>query len=40
VWEKDPSVPAFMDLLNRALDKPTEAVTHDIQGGISITWQQ
>jgi hypothetical protein len=40
VWEKDPSVPAFMDLLNRALDKPIEAVTHDIQGGISITWQQ
>ena len=24
VWEKDPSVPAFTDLLNRALDKPKE----------------
>ena len=24
VWEKDPSVQAFTDLLNRALDKPSE----------------
>ena len=24
VWEKDPSTQAFTDLLNRALDKPTE----------------
>ena len=24
VWEKDPSVQAFTDLLNRALDKPRE----------------
>lgn len=24
VWEKDPSVQAFSDLLNRALDKPKE----------------
>ena len=24
VWEKDPSVQAFSDLLNRALDKPAE----------------
>jgi hypothetical protein len=24
VWEKDPSVPAFTDLFNRALDKPKE----------------
>jgi len=24
VWEKDPSVPAFTDLMNRALDKPKE----------------
>lgn len=24
VWEKDPSVPAFTDLLNRAIDKPKE----------------
>lgn len=24
IWEKDPSTPAFTDLLNRALDKPKE----------------
>lgn len=24
IWEKDPSVPAFTDLMNRALDKPAE----------------
>lgn len=26
VWEKDPSVQAFSDLLNRCLDKPAEQV--------------
>jgi hypothetical protein len=26
IWEKDPSVQAFTDLLNRALDKPVEQV--------------
>lgn len=26
VWEKDPSVQAFTDLLNRCLDKPAEQV--------------
>lgn len=26
VWEKDPSVQAFTDLLNRALDKPAEQI--------------
>lgn len=26
VWEKDPSVQAFTDLLNRAIDKPREQV--------------
>ena len=26
VWEKDPNVGAFTDLLNRAMDKPTEHV--------------
>jgi CMP-2-keto-3-deoxyoctulosonic acid synthetase len=26
VWEKDPSVQAYTDLLNRALDKPAEQV--------------
>jgi hypothetical protein len=24
VWQKDPSVQAFTDLLNRAVDKPAE----------------
>ena len=24
VWEKDPNVPAFTDLMSRALDKPKE----------------
>jgi hypothetical protein len=24
VWEKEPSTPAFTDLMNRALDKPKE----------------
>ena len=40
IFTKDPSIQAFTDLMNRALDKPVEAVTHEIQGGISITWQQ
>lgn len=26
VWEKDPSIQAFADLMNRALDKPAEHV--------------
>jgi hypothetical protein len=26
IWEKEPSVAAFTDLLNRALDKPQEQV--------------
>jgi hypothetical protein len=26
VWEKDPSIQAFADLMNRALDKPQRAV--------------
>lgn len=41
VWEKDPSVQAFTDLLNRAIDKPSEqvqAVEH--KGNIIIQWQE
>lgn len=30
VWEKDPSVQAFTDLMNRCLDKPAEH--HEISG--------
>ena len=40
VWEKDPSVQAFTDLLNRAIDKPTEAVTVDHQGAIELRWAE
>lgn len=29
VWEKDPNVSAFTDLLNRTIDKPTEHVELD-----------
>ncbi len=31
VWEKDPSVQAYTDLMNRALDKPAEQV--QVTGG-------
>ena len=40
VWEKDPQVQAFTDLMNRALDKPAEqeqAVTVD--GNLVIRWK-
>lgn len=40
VWEKDPSVQAFTDLMNRAIDKPCEqpqAVQHT--GTLVLTWQ-
>lgn len=40
VWEKDPSVQAFTDLLNRALDKPAEqeqAVA--VAGTVIFKWQ-
>jgi len=39
VWEKDPSVQAFTDLMNRALDKPAEqeqAVA--VTGTLKISW--
>lgn len=36
VWEKDPSVQAFTDLMNRTLDKPTETVETTVTvGGIA-----
>lgn len=41
VWEKDPSVQAFTDLMNRALDKPAEqeqAVA--VTGTLKISWAQ
>lgn len=37
VWEKDPSVQAFTDLLNRALDKPAEQKQeHEHSGTIRL----
>lgn len=40
VWEKDPSVQAFTDLLNRALDKPREQeLAHIVSGALVIKWQ-
>lgn len=44
VWEKDPSVQAFTDLLNRALDKPAEQlkVTGEDGGPVEhvFRWQK
>ena len=38
VWEKDPSVQAFTDLMNRALDKPKEQEQeHKVDGTLTIT---
>jgi hypothetical protein len=41
VWDKDPSVQAFTDLMNRALDKPAEqeqAVA--VSGELVIRWKK
>lgn len=42
VWEKDPSVQAFTDLLNRALDKPIEAVEVSGKDGqpLIVGWEK
>ena len=32
VWEKDPSTAAFVDLMNRAIDKPKEHVEMEVHG--------
>lgn len=37
VWEKDPSVQAFTDLMNRALDKPAEQEQqHEVKGTLTL----
>jgi hypothetical protein len=36
VWTKDPSTPAFTDLLNRAIDKPKE---QQQEFGVAVTDQ-
>lgn len=44
IWEKDPSVQAFTDLLNRALDKPAEQmkITGADDGPVEVVfrWQK
>jgi isocitrate/isopropylmalate dehydrogenase len=39
VWEKDPSVQAFTDLMNRAIDKPIEQVEAQVSGNIVYRWK-
>lgn len=40
VWEKDPSTPAFTDLMNRAIDKPAEQEQQvAVTGNLKISWQ-
>lgn len=38
VWEKDPSVQAFQDLLDRTLDKPTQSVAMktEVSGTVTV----
>ena len=39
IYTKDPSVQAYTDLLNRAIDKPAEHVQIAGEGSITIRWQ-
>lgn len=40
VWSKDPSVQAFTDLMNRALDKPAEQEQQvAVTGALEIIWK-
>jgi hypothetical protein len=36
VWEKDPSVQAFTDLMNRTIDKPAETITAEVNQTIKV----
>lgn len=38
VYEKDPSVQAFTDLMNRAIGKPAEEVDANIKGDFLVRW--
>ena len=42
IYTKDPSVQAFSDLMNRALDKPAEQVklTGEDEGPVIFKWQE
>lgn len=35
-WEKEPSVQAFTDLMNRAIDKPAETLNATLDGSVSV----
>lgn len=39
VWEKDPSVQAFTDLMNRTIDKPIEQVDSTVKGTLVVKWE-
>lgn len=39
VFTKDPSVQAFSDLMNRAIDKPAESMTVEHSGDLTLRWQ-
>jgi hypothetical protein len=39
IYTKDPSIAAFTDLLNRAIDKPAEHIQVAGEGNITIRWQ-
>ncbi len=39
VWEKDPSVHAFADLLDRTLDRPAAHVNVDATGDFVVGWK-
>ena len=38
IFTKDPSVQAFTDLLNRAIDKPAESMTVEHHGDVAFRW--
>lgn len=41
IWTKDPSVQAFTDLMNRALDKPKEQEQDvNLQGRLVLAWER
>lgn len=39
IFAKDPSVQAFTDLMNRAIDKPSESLDVQQTGTLTIRWQ-
>ena len=39
VWDKQPSTPAYTDLMNRAFGKPAEEVNANVSGNLAITWK-